>query len=130
LPRGVVPLSRQLRLLFEEYGGLSPYEAYKELCVKRKSCKSYTTITVIFYLLKRLGLIRIAELEPSSRGGFDKTVYEMTPGLENHPCWDDPRCCVKKEWCSSMAKRIYYWDSGIAPTLHKVVNLLRKRGKL
>lgn len=123
------PVTRALRLLFEEYGELSPYEAYQELCVNRGLCKNYSTIVTYFNILKKLGLIRVVENEPSSRGGWNKTVYEMTPGLEDHPCWDKPMCCYKPEWCRG---REYekYWPTGIAPTLHKIVAKLREKGKI
>ena len=68
----------------------SPYDFYK--CFKRvKPDTSYKNIAYYFYLLKRAGLITPVRKEPSSRGGFDRTVYRIVPGMENHPGWLHPQ---------------------------------------
>lgn len=129
MPRYSVSLARAIHLLFEEYGELSPYEAYQELCVGRGLCRNYESVRVLFSILRRLGLIRVVDEEPSSRGGFPRVVYEATPGLEHHPCWDSPKCCYRREWCTPRQERDL-WETGVAPALHKLVEKLREKGKL
>jgi hypothetical protein len=68
----------------------SPYDFYK--CFKVvKPDTSYKNIAYYFYLLKRAGLITPVRKEPSSRGGFDRTIYRIVPGMENHPGWWHPQ---------------------------------------
>jgi hypothetical protein len=65
----------------------SPYEFYKEFR-KIKPRTSYNSIRKYFYIARKLGLIRLVDIEPSSRRGFMKRLYELTPGSEFDPRWE------------------------------------------
>jgi len=71
-------------------GQASPYDFYK--CFKKiKPTTSYKNIVYYFYLLKKAGLIEPVGHEPSSKGGFDKTLYRIVPGKEEDLGWFHPQ---------------------------------------
>lgn len=101
---------RAIRMLFDEYGMVSPYEAYKILCLEMEICQNYTTILTYFHILKKIGLIREAETERSTHGAKPMKLYEIAPGMENHICWEAPKCCYRKEWCTKKQRMIIYGE--------------------
>jgi len=68
----------------------SPYHFYK--CFKRiKPTTSYKSVVYYFYLLRRAGLIELVRTEPSSRRGFDVSIYRIVPGKEAAIEWLHPQ---------------------------------------
>jgi hypothetical protein len=73
-----------------DMGEGSPYDFYK--CFKKvRPTLSYKNVVYYFYLLHRAGLIERVRTEPSSKGGFDKTIYRIVPGKEDDPGWFHPQ---------------------------------------
>jgi hypothetical protein len=79
-----------IRQYLMDMGEGSPYDFYK--CFKKfKPTVSYKNVAYYFYLLHRAGLIQRVRSEPSSRGGFDKSIYRIVPGKEDDPGWLHPQ---------------------------------------
>lgn len=101
-------LFRAIRMLFEEYGMVSPYEAYKKLCLEMELCQNYHTILTYFHILKKIGLIRHVETEKPSHGGKPVKLYEIVPGREDDICWEAPKCCYRIDWCTERQRKMIY----------------------
>jgi len=50
---------------------------------------TYISFKTYMWILKRLGLIRLVRRERVVRG-FRKSIYAITPGMENSPLWRSP----------------------------------------
>jgi DNA-binding PadR family transcriptional regulator len=93
MPRGwVKPTSLMIRDLLAERPK-SAYQVWKEIQAKLEGTTylkpSYNNVRTLFYILRRLGLIRLVGTEKSSkRGYFDKRLYiavkERLDALEWH----------------------------------------------
>ena len=116
MPRYKVPLARAVWALFMERGEVSAAEACRVLCEERGLCKRCMSVYAVFRFLHELGLIRLVDTYDVRGGVVYEKLYEMTPGLEHHPCWNNPKCCYEPRYCTP---RQYeeYWKSGVAKTL-------------
>ena len=77
----------------------------------RYGCRvSVTTISFYIYVLKNLGLIRLAKIVDSGKL-IPHHYYELVPERLNDPCWENPWKChkifvkLKKEVASKLDSR-------------------------
>ena len=93
----VLPTGRFIRDYLMEHGEAYPYEIYLALKDEREfrgfKIGSPTNLYRYFYILRELGAIRkTGKTEPSSRGGYDRIYYEITPGFERRDnIWRAPQ---------------------------------------
>jgi DNA-binding PadR family transcriptional regulator len=95
MPRGwIKPTSLMVRDLLAERPK-SPYEVWKEIQARLEGTAylkpSYTNIKTLFYILRRLGLIRLVGVEKASRKGyFDKKLYTVVKRRLRALEWNNP----------------------------------------
>ena len=127
MPRYKVPLARAVWALFMERGEISPAEAYHVLCEEQGMCRTREAIYTLFSYLHRLGLIRVVDVY-HVKGSIYEKLYEMTPGLEHHPCWSNPKCCYDERYCTERQRKLY-WETGVARALHALRRKLEEKGQ-
>ena len=67
------------------------YSAFRKEYKKERYVTSYASFRKYFYILKELGLIEFLREEPSSKGGFSRRIYRITPGKEDSEKWLSPQ---------------------------------------
>jgi len=97
MPRGWAAPSTSLmvRDYLLKVGRASVYEVYKHILKELENTAylkpSYSNVRILFYCLRRLGLIRKVATEPSSRNGFyRKHLYSVVRARVKAEQWHSP----------------------------------------
>lgn len=90
-----------------------PQEIWRALKKKRSELKIYTCTYESFwrnyiYVLRKLGLIRrVRKVKPTKAEWFPKTLYMITPGMENDPRWSHPQIALDPRRGMPKYRRMY-----------------------
>lgn len=63
---------------------------------------TYVSFKTYIWILKKLRLIRLVRKERTTKG-FEKSIYAITPGMENSPLWSAP---MQEKYPSTSWKRL------------------------
>ena len=113
MPRGSWGRYRTSTLVREyllKVGKASIYETWKAVLEQLEGTKylkpSYGNMRILFYLLKKLGLVRIVGIEKSSKKGYyDKTLYAIVRRKAKAEEWLNPYEAVYRP--SAFRKRLH-----------------------
>jgi len=70
----------------------STWKAVKQLAEDKGYVPpTYSSMRVLFYILRKLGLVRKVRQEPAMKKGYyRKSIYAVVPGMEDAEEWIDP----------------------------------------